>query len=64
MWTATCLDHAKKLRRIAAKLQQGVLCENILDTIRNSVGDQILREQLIDDQDIKNVKKSSGIDTV
>ena len=45
-------------------MQQGVPRENILQTIRNSVGDQILREHLIDDQDIKNIKKSFGIDTV
>ena len=45
-------------------MQQGVPRENILDTIRNSVGDQILREHRIDDQDVKNIKKSFGIDTV
>ena len=45
-------------------MQQGVPCENILDTIRNSVGNQILREHLIDDQGIKNIKKSFGTDTV
>ena len=54
----------KNRREIAAKLQQGVPRENILDTIRNSVGDQILREHRIDDQDVKNIKKSFGIDTV
>ena len=54
----------KNRREIAAKLQQGVPRENILDTIRNSVGDQVLGEHLIDDQNIKNIKKSFGIDTV
>ena len=54
----------KNRREIAAKLQQGVPRENVLDTIRNSVGDQILREHLIDDHDIKNIKKYFGIDTV
>ena len=54
----------KNQREIAAKLQQDVPREHILDTIRNSVGDLILREHLIDDQDIKNIKKSFGIDTV
>ena len=54
----------KNRREIAVKLQQGVPRENILDTIRNSVGDQILREHLTDDQDIKNINKSFGIDTV
>ena len=46
------------------KLQQGVSCENILDTIRNSVGDQTLQKHLIGDQDIKNIKKSFTIDTL
>ena len=41
----------KNRREIAARLQQGVPRENILDTIMNSIGDQILREHLIDDQD-------------
>ena len=45
-------------------MQQGVRRENILDTIRNSVGDQILREHLTDDQEIKNIKKFFGIDIV
>ena len=58
------MDHAKNQREIAAKLQQGIPRENIIDTIRNSLGDQILREHLIDDQEIKNIKKSFGIDTV
>ena len=58
------MDHAKNQREIVAKLQQGVPRENIIDTIRNSLGDQILREHLIDDQEIKNIKKSFGIDTV
>ena len=53
----------KNRREIAAKLQQSVSRENILDTIRDSVGDQILQEHLTDDQDIKNIKKSFGIDT-
>ena len=41
----------KNRRKIAVRLQQGVPRENILDTIMNSIGDQILREHLIDDQD-------------
>ena len=45
-------------------MQQGVSCENILDTIRNSVGDQTLQKHLIGDQDIKNIKKSFTIDTL
>ena len=75
--TFSCLTHCghecelqhvwiaqKNRREVAAKFQQGVPRENILDAIRNSVGNQILREYLIDDQDIKNIKKSFGIDTV
>ena len=75
--TISCLTHyghecelqhvwitQKYQREIAAKLQQRLPRENILDTIRNSVGDQTLREHLINDQDIKNIKKSYGIDTV
>ena len=45
-------------------MQQGVSYENILDTIRNSVGDQTLQKHLIGDQDIKNIKKSFTIDTL
>ena len=45
-------------------MQQGVSCEKILDTIRNSVGDQTLQKHLIGDQDIKNIKKSFTIDTL
>ena len=54
----------KNQREIAAKLQQVVPRKNILDTIRNSVSDQILRGHLTDDQDIKNIKKSFVIDIV
>ena len=46
------------------KLQQGVPRQNIFDTIRKNVGNQILQEHLTDDQDIKNIKKSFGVDTV
>ena len=61
----TLWAHTQKNRReIAAKLQQGVRRENILDAIWNSVGDQILREHLTDDQENKNIKKFYGIDIV
>ena len=40
------------------KLQEGVPRENILETIRNSVGVQILQEHVIDEQGIKNIKIS------
>ena len=46
------------------KLKQGVPRENILDTIRHSVDDQIFGEHLIDDRGIKNIKKYFGIDAL
>ena len=51
------------IRETAAKLQQRAPCENILDTIRTNVCDQVLHEYLTDDEGIKKIKKSFGIDT-
>lgn len=51
------LGSNKKLREIALNLQEGVPHENILGTIWNSVGDQILQEHLIDVHSIKKFQK-------
>ena len=40
---------------LAAKLQQGVSMERILDDIRDSVGDGLNREHLIRRQDLHNI---------
>ena len=44
-------------------MQQRAPCENILDTIRTNVCDQVLHEHLIDDEGIKKINKSFGINT-
>ena len=49
---------------IAAKLQQGVSMEQILDDIRDSVTDKLGREHLVRRQDLHNVKAQFNIDDV
>ena len=49
---------------LAAKLQQGVSMERILDDIRDSVGDGLNREHLIRRQDLHNIRHQYNIEGV
>lgn len=48
---------------VAAKLYQGVKMERILDDIRDSVGDKIKREHLINRQDLHNIQHQYNIES-
>ena len=50
--------------QIAAKLQQGISREKILDDIRDSVGKEFHREHLIDEKDIYNIGKAFGLENI
>lgn len=54
----------KKRMEIAQKLQMGVSKEQILDDIRDSVGEKFSRIHLIDGKDLGNISKSCGLDNV
>ena len=54
----------KKRNEIAAKLQQGVSKEKILDDIRNNVGAEFLRDHIIDKQDVVNIRRAYGLEEV
>ena len=54
----------KKRNEIAAKLQQGVSKEKILDDIRNNVGAEFLRDHIIDKQDVVNIQRAYGLEEV
>ena len=49
---------------IAAKLQQGVSMERILDDIRDSVTNKLGRKHLVTKQDLHNVKAQFNIDGI
>ena len=53
-----------KREEFAARLQQGVPKEKILEDIRNSVSSKFQRHHLADKQDLKNIRKASGLDDV
>ena len=50
--------------KIAAKLQQGVTIERILDDIRDNISQGINREHLVARQDIHNIKTKFNIEGV
>ena len=54
----------KKRNEIAAKLQQGVSKEIILDDIRNNVGTEFLTDHIIDKQDMINIQRAYGLEEV
>ena len=54
----------KNRKEIAAKLQQGVSKEKILDDIRNDVGTEFLRDHIIDKQDVINIQHACGLEEV
>ena len=58
------MDFPKKRNEIAAKLQQGVSKEKILDDIRNKVGAQFLRDHIIDKKDELNIQRAYRLDEV
>ena len=58
------MDFPKKRNEIAAKLQQGVSEEKILDDIRNNVGAQFLRDHIIDKKDELNIQRAYRLDEV
>lgn len=49
---------------IAAKLQQGVSMERILDDIRDTVTNQVNREHLIKKKDLRNIKMQYNVDGI
>ena len=49
---------------IAAKIQQGVTRERILDDIRESVGETFRRQHLIERQDLANLERAFGLHKV
>ena len=51
-------------QQIAAKLQQGISKEKILDDIRESVGLAFQREHLVDKRDLFNIEKAFGLDNI
>ena len=54
----------KKRNKIAAKLQQGVSKEKILDDVRNNVGTEFLCDHIIDKQDVINIQRAYGLEEV
>ena len=56
--------HNQTRMNIAAKLQQGVGMERILDDIRDSVTNTIRRKYLIRRQDLYNIKAQYNIDGI
>ena len=58
------MDFTKKRNKIAAKLQQGVSKEKILDDVRNNVGTEFLRDHIIDKQDVINIQRAYGLEEV
>ena len=54
----------KKRNEIAAKLQQGVSKEIILDDTRNNVGTEFLTDHIIDKQDVINIQRAYGLEEV
>ena len=50
-----------KRKEIAAKLQQGVTRERIIDDIRGSVRDSFQRHHLVNNQDWKNIESAVGL---
>ena len=53
-----------KREEFAARLQQGVPKEKILEDIINSVSSKFQRHHLADKQDLKNIRKAFGLDDV
>ena len=51
-------------QQIAAKLQQGIFKEKILDDIRESVGLEFQREHLVGKRDLFNIEKAFGLDNI
>ena len=49
---------------IAAKLQQGVSKEKILDNMQNNVGTEFLHDHIIDKQDVINIQCAYGLEEV
>ena len=58
------MDFTKKRNKIAAKLQQGVSKEKILDDVRNNVGTEFLCDHIIDKQDVINIQRAYGLEEV
>lgn len=56
--------HSSTRMNIAAKLQQGVSMDRIMDDIRETVSKELNREHLISRQDLHNIKKQYNIDGV
>lgn len=49
---------------IASKLQNGVNVDSVLDKVRESVGDTLGREHLINNKDIHNIEKQFNVDGI
>ena len=51
----------KNRNEIAAKLQQGVFEEKILDDIRNNVGAEFFRDHISHKQNVVNIQRAYGL---
>ena len=51
-WRYDTLPHFRQRKQIAAKLEQGVKRERILDDIRDNVGEEFGRIHLLDKKDL------------
>lgn len=49
---------------VAAKMKQGISSTKILDDVRDNVGVSFKREHMLDEQDLRNIALSYGIDEV
>lgn len=74
IYTATHWNHPKQLAhlpipdtvklQIAAKLQQGVSVQAVLDWIRESEGEKLGRQHLVNQQEVHNIRRKLNLKAV